>query len=70
MKIREANKKDLPQLKKLCLEAHREFAKFSKDIIINKQTEKDVSREINLLFLRKFGFRKESTTVFWLIKSI
>jgi len=54
MKIRQADKKDLPQLKKLCLEAHKELAKFSEDITVNKKTESEVNREMDSILKDPF----------------
>lgn len=57
IKIRKADKKDLFQLKRLCLVAHKELAKFNKDMMaVNTQTEKEASQEVNLAF--KDPFRK------------
>jgi ribosomal protein S18 acetylase RimI-like enzyme len=46
VKIRKAKKKDLPQLKKLCFEGHKEIAQYSEDMVVDKYTKKEINQEM------------------------
>lgn len=50
MKIREANKKDLPQLQKLFLESQKHEASFDPEVVINEKTPQRVKQLIDEIF--------------------
>jgi len=50
MKIREANKKDLPQLKKLFLESQKHEASFDPEVVINEKTPQRINQLIDEVF--------------------
>jgi ribosomal protein S18 acetylase RimI-like enzyme len=50
MKIREAVKKDLPQLKKLFFEDQKYTKGFDEELVVNEQTKKEMEKDVNRIF--------------------
>ncbi len=50
MRIRQAVKNDLAQLKSLFWENQRYTQKFDKEVVVNEQTEKEIERDVEKVF--------------------
>lgn len=50
MRIREAVKKDLSQLKSLFLEDQKYTKGFDKELVVNEQTKKEMEKDVNRIF--------------------
>jgi len=50
MKIREAVKEDLPQIKSLFLESHKYTGNFDEEVVVNEQTKQEIERQADKIF--------------------